>query len=108
MPSAADAPEVASKIIGEVKSYAIPFFERYKQVEDLRHALESTNPMDWFVLTQEQRVMILAGIEHATGSTAKALRLLDDALAERAKDLPKKRYLLEKLRARLANGCPVP
>jgi hypothetical protein len=98
------APAVAVAILAELTSYAMPFFERYKRLEDVRQALESANPADWFILNPEQRIMTLAAVEHASGSPERAVHLLDVALAERDNALPKKRYLLEKLRTRLATA----
>lgn len=99
-----DAPLVATEIVAEAEEYALPFFERYSQIEEVKQRLESPNPADWFVLTPEQRVMILAAIEQVTGYTEKALRLIDEALADRADALPKRRLPLEKLRAEIVNS----
>lgn len=97
-----DAPVVALAVLQEVTSFALPFFERIKSLEDLKRALESQDPVDWFVLTPEQRVLVLASIDYVSGSAEKAVRLLDQALAVRANEPPKRRYLLERLRSQLA------
>lgn len=104
MSAADDSVRIAAAIMAEVRTYVLPFFEKYTRTENVKRSLESADPKDWFALTSEQRVSLLATMEYVAGDTEKALRILDEALAERAKALPKKRRLLEKLRAQLGHG----
>ncbi len=100
MQTNSDAIRVAEEIEIEVRTYALPFFSAYSKIEDVKVSLESSNPLDWFALTPEQRVALLAAIEYMRGSEEKAKDILDEAIAARAAEPPKRRLSLEKLRAR--------
>jgi hypothetical protein len=90
--------------MAEVRAYALPFFEAFTQADNVKRSLWSRDPNDWFALTPEQRISLLAALEHAAGETGKALRILDEALSERVNALPKKRRPLEDLRSRLGRA----
>ena len=92
---------VAEEITVEIRDFAVPFFEKYSDLAALKSSLESPNPMDWFCHTPEQRIVTLAAIEAVEGDTDKAIRILDEALAERMGAPPKKRSLIELIRGRL-------
>ncbi|MCW1915562.1 hypothetical protein OJ996_18395 [Luteolibacter sp. GHJ8] len=81
---------------------ALPFFERFGKPEKMRDRLRSGMPKDWFTLSGEQRIELLAAIESSLGNQAKAIELIDAELTKLRDALPKKRYALEALRAKLA------
>lgn len=96
---------VAEEIEVEVRTYALPFFDAYSKIENVRLSLESSNPRDWFALTPEQRIILLVAIEYTGGNREKAKKIIDEAIAARADEPPKRRQSLEKLRARLEQAA---
>jgi len=80
---------------------ALPFFECFGQPEQMRDRLRSGMPKDWFTLSGEQRIELLAAIEAGLGNPSEAIELIDAELAKLRDALPKKRYALEALRAKL-------
>lgn len=96
-----DSSQVAVAILEEIRSYALPFFEEFSQIENVERSLQSPNARDWFVLGPEQRLCVLAAIAWAAGDEEKALRILGDAISERQDSLPRKRRRLEALFADL-------
>ena len=90
-------------IAGEFGTRAMPFFERFGTLEGMRDKLRLGTPKDWFALSAEQRTELLAAIEVALGHQTDALKLIDDALVPLRDALPKKRYALEALRAKLVS-----
>lgn len=81
---------------------ALPFFECFGKLEKMRDKLHSELPKDWFTLSGEQRIELLAAIESSLGNQAEAIELIDAELRKLRDALPKKRYALEALRAKLA------
>jgi hypothetical protein len=85
----------------EIRLFALPFFDRFRTLEIVETCLKSNNPADWFVLSHEQRLCILAAIACLRGASDESIRILDEALAQRQEALPAKRVLLEDLRAQI-------
>lgn len=83
-------------ILQKIEQFVIPFFNMYSRMDNVREKLESTN--DWFLLTPEQRIALLAAIRYNQGEKTTAIKMLDDALSERANALPKKRRLIGRMR----------
>ena len=83
-------------ILQKIEQFAIPFFDSYSRMDKVFERLESTN--DWFLLTPEQRIALLAAIRYNQGEKTTAIKMLDDALSERANALPKKRRLIGRMR----------
>ena len=100
------APAVASQIMAEVERFALPFFEKYGQITEVKRTLEQDRP-PWFVLTPVQRIQVLAAIELVYGSPARALAILDEAIAARADAAPKKRVSLERMRSAIRASVDV-
>lgn len=88
-------------IASDLEARAIPFFECFGTLEGMRAKLRLETPKDWFVLSAEQRTELLAAIEVVLGHKTDALKLIDEALLPLRDALPKKRYALEALRAKL-------
>jgi hypothetical protein len=84
---------------------ALPFIERYSNLDEVHSQLESPNPDDWFVLDPESRVNILAVIHFVQGDKAGAMSILTRALQERREALHKKRAPIEVVKRRLTDAC---
>jgi hypothetical protein len=117
--SAADLEKSRDAVLGELRTYAQPFIERYSRLADLRKALESPDKKDWFVagLNVDTRVTTLAAIQLVEGGKASAMKTLDDGIREldeslagkspelRKRERQKRGFAMRSLRRRLlANG----
>jgi hypothetical protein len=92
---------IKKKVMQEVEIYALPFYERFVDLNNVKDNLKSSNPKNWFVLTPEQRICILGIIEYLRGDLERATKIIDKAIEERKGAFPKKLKLLEKIRERL-------
>ena len=54
-------------VMSEIDLYALPFFDRYRVIDDVLTALASEDPMNWFTLSAAQRGEILEAISEAKG-----------------------------------------
>lgn len=93
---------IGTSAASDVEMRALPFFECFGKPEEMRDRLRSRMPKDWFTLSGEQRIELLAAIEAGLGNQPEAIDLIDAELANLRDALPKKRYALEALRAKLA------
>lgn len=100
-----DLEKLTDIILSDLRDCALPFIERYSKLPELRRKLEGPSPKDWFALSPEQRVNILAVIQFVEGDKLGALKTLEDALLERKTALPKKRLPIERVRQRLAEAA---
>jgi len=99
-----DAANVASAMIEEIHSFALPFFEKYSSIEAIKRNLDSSAPSAWFALGPSQRVCVLAALEYLAGNAERALEVLEVSIAaERAKPIPRDRPM-KKLLASLREG----
>lgn len=97
--------DVVHDVIGAIDEYGLPFLQSYSSMSEVSRSLQSDDPMDWFVLSPEQRLMTLAAIEHVEGRLHDALRRLESAIAA-MKDAPMKtRWPIERLRERLIGAA---
>ena len=94
-------PATAASFTGELESSALPFFVSFGTAVAMRDRLRSGNARDWFTLTPEQRIELLAALESALGNKSGAKQLINEALEQFRDALPKKRYGLERLRDKL-------
>lgn len=88
-------------IKSELEAKAIPFFDRFGSLAEMRDRLRSVSPQDWFAFTGEQRTELLAASESGLGNDDAATMILNEALLPLQGALPKKRASLEALRAKL-------
>jgi len=88
-------------IKSELEAKAIPFFDRFGSLAEMRDRLRSISPQDWFTFTGEQRTELLAAVESGLGNDDAAIKILDNALLLLRGALPKKRASLEALRSKL-------
>ena len=94
------------QLADQVKTYAIPFFERFCRLDAVFEALRSENPANWFWLGTEGRIQTLAAIMTLRGDKDSALALLErEILAKGGSSRPPDRAMrlrLQSLRERLA------
>lgn len=50
------------EVISDIDMYALPFFDRYRRIDDIQAALASEDPMRWFTLSPNQRREMLDAI----------------------------------------------
>lgn len=50
------------EVIWDIDRYALPFLDRYRSIDDVRAALVSEDPINWFTLSPAQRTEILEAI----------------------------------------------
>jgi len=100
----AEMERVSLDIEAQVRKSGVPFLRRYSELSAVRARLESELPADWFVLTPEGRLVLLAAMTYVDGETRRGLEILERALKERSDEPPKKRRQLEELRRRLLDG----
>ena len=95
-------------LVGEVEKYAIPFFERFHNLDNVLLSLQSKEPKDWFMETPESRLEKLAALLRVLGKTDVATTLLEEEIAIRAqKPFPPHVAVstrLRKLRERILNS----
>ena len=90
--------------LDELRLYALPFLERYSQFPEFRKAVESsTIPDEWLGYGEEERIRTKAVFRLLDADKAEALRILDDALAERAGKASKHWVRISLLRKRIAS-----
>lgn len=85
-----------------IKDRILPFLEANVDLVTLRDRLVSPDPKDWYVLTSEQRIVLLAATQGVLGDTQRAIATIDEGLSSLSNALPKKRAALELLRTKLA------
>ena len=94
-------PHVCREMLASIKAVALPFFERHKDIDSLLVALGDDSRA--LALSPEGRVVYSAAVLWLQGRPKEAKDLLEQALAERAAELPKKRVqigdLLQRLKA---------
>lgn len=100
---AGDLEEFRAPILHDLNNYAIPFLERNSSLPNLRKAVESDNSRDWIDLglNIDSRVCVLAAIQIVEGDKVGAMRTLDEALAARKGERPKRWFDIQHLRRRL-------
>lgn len=94
-----DAPETPSIVLAQIDEYAIPFLDKYVDLEAVKERLESDYPGDWFSLGKEGRLCLLAAIMAFQGHRAEALKMIENALEERKDKMHKYRWRLEAMQA---------
>ena len=104
----AEAEGTAGALLEEVEKYALPFFDKYSNLDKLLLALQSDDPRKWFWLGPEGRLTTLAAMLVLRGERSSAIANLDKqiALKQESRTPPDIaiRFRLQKLRERLLNG----
>ena len=102
---AGDIRAAVDSFLIDVRELAVPFLLKYSELSAVREHLDSENPADWFLMSPEDRIVMLAAIRFVGGDRAAALSDVRQALAARISALPKKRRALEdieeKMRSRI-------
>ena len=93
--------EIKNAIIADINTIALPFLEKYSDINEVELELQNDDPKRWFVLNAEHRIATLAAIAYNKGDVVLAQCMVRSALEERANALPKKRRLLEDVAMRL-------
>jgi len=104
-----DFEKLQDTVLNDLKTYALPYIERYSRIADLRKVLESPNKQDWLAagLNVDNRVSVLAAIMFTEGDKIGAIRTLDDGikilketLAGHSHQIRKRTFSMEYLRDR--------
>jgi hypothetical protein len=95
--------EIRNELLEEVERYALPFFDRYPDLDALHQALESDEPNDWIIFDTQQRIATLVAIDWVQGRKSGARDRLSSALNDLESTPLKKRYQLSRLKARLSS-----
>ena len=76
-------------ILDDLMAYAIPYFNRYSSLVELRKTLESPDEKDWIALglSVDTHVTTLAAIQMCDGDKVGAIRTLDNAIDRLSKTL---------------------
>ncbi len=103
----AEKPDTVGALLNEVETYAIPFFEKYSNLDQLlRTLLEDERPYPFWMDAQE-RVEKLAAILVLRGRKDEAFGLLDQEIErEKENHFMGRRIRLQKLRERFSNFKP--
>ncbi|MGV3774932.1 MAG: hypothetical protein ACO1QB_18685 [Verrucomicrobiales bacterium] len=80
---------------------AEPFWEKYSIISNVKMALNSSNPADWFVLEETQRLAILAVIKFIEGDSKGAIHDLDVEVQGKRSQMPKNWLPLKRVRDRI-------
>ena len=93
--------DLVDEVMEDIELLAFPFLDRFSSIVKVEESLSSSKPTDWFVLTAEQRIAVLAAILKLRGRLDRALDLIDFALLEREEAPAKKKRRLERLKDRM-------
>jgi hypothetical protein len=91
-----DPHSLAQTIIGRIKDYGMPFIRKFTDKNVLREALASGSK-EIHNLDPRGRIMVLAAINFTQGNRREAIRILEEALADRDNQLPKHQMRLGEL-----------
>lgn len=101
----ASNPGIISALSEQIENYAIPFFQKFHDLNEVLAALQSENPLDWFTETPESRVPTIVAILAVQGRRHDALELLDREIeslqSSQAPPANARRFKLQKLRNRI-------
>jgi hypothetical protein len=101
-------PKCVPEVLEYVRSEAIPFLERFSDLNEIQRSLEAGCPLP-FGCSTDRIPWLLAAIAAVQGDRKKALAILEVALEERRDKLPKHWKHLAILRYRLeGNTGPLP
>ncbi|HXI13732.1 MAG TPA: hypothetical protein VNM92_13975 [Thermoanaerobaculia bacterium] len=64
-----DTNSPSMEVISDVDQYAVPFFDRYQNIDDVRSALVSEDPRSWFTLSPAERREMLDAIATLQSAT---------------------------------------
>lgn len=93
-----DWKDFGSIVCDSIEKLALPFFQKYSSLSEVKASLESTDVRDWFVLNPTQRIETLALIECASGEAEKGMARIEKALEELAEAPMKETFPLMKLK----------
>jgi hypothetical protein len=88
-------------LVEEVRRYAIPFFERYERLENVREALESEDLRKSLPVSRNERIELMAAVLAVLGRHAEALDWVNREIEALRNKPPGHRRRLERLREKL-------
>jgi len=100
----AGEPETVDALLGEVETYAIPFFERYSKLNEVLRILQENKRPYPFSMDAQERIEKMAAILVLIGRKDEGCALLDDEIErEKGKHFVGRRLRLQKLREKFLN-----
>jgi hypothetical protein len=91
-------------LLSWLERLAEPFWVKYSDLPNIKAAIQSPNPTDWFVLSETQRTALLAAIQYLEGNGNDAIQYLDAIICEKKNELPKYWLPLKRLRDRIRSA----
>jgi hypothetical protein len=98
-------PTSIPEVLEYVHREAIPFVERFSDLNEIRLALEAGPPLP-FICAHDDIVWLLGAIMALQGERDRALAMIEKALEERRDQLPKHWFSAELVRRRLESWRP--
>jgi len=97
----AEQPGLAMILFDEVQTFGVPFFQMYSNIDNVLLSLKSENPLNWFTLGPNNRLLWLFAILAVRREKDTALTLLDKEI-ELRRDRPYgDRWRFDQLRERI-------
>lgn len=94
--------EAMADDFAEVMSNCVmPWINEFGNLHSLCTRLSSSNPKDWFVLSAEQKTLLLAGLRWVLGDESLARSTVHESLSELENAMPSKRTPLERLQKKI-------
>jgi hypothetical protein len=99
-----EAHALVPTLLSWIERLADPFWAKYSDLSNIKVTLQSPNPADWFVLSETQRIALLAAIQYIEGNGDGAVQYLDEIISNNKSKLPKYWLPLKRLRDRIQPG----
>ncbi|MBC8145161.1 MAG: hypothetical protein H7X80_06205 [bacterium] len=93
--------QLRDEIVHDLRNYALPFIDRFANLEMVLNVLEGEGIRGPFTLDQSDLVAIIGAIHYVEGRRAKAVQIVDDALVALEGKPHKFRYPLKAVRKRM-------
>lgn len=84
-----DLSNINNEIVSHIESHAIPFLEKYKDIELVKRKLLSDDPKDWVTYDRQGRNRVIAAILWNAGRHEESKRFLTDFIDEAQNQQPK-------------------
>jgi hypothetical protein len=92
---------LVSDVSEVISNRVIPWLTEFENLRTLSTRLSSSNPKDWFALSPEQRIVLLAGLRWVLGDESLARSTIRESLSKLEKAMPSKRTPLERLQEKM-------
>lgn len=97
----AEQPGLAMILFDEVRTFGLPFFEAYSEIDKVLLSLRSDNPVHWFTFGPNNRLLWLFAILAVRGEKDAALAILDKEIEARRDKPYGDRWRFDQLRERI-------